>query len=504
MPPYSRKVLNSQLKAFRSTVKRKLTPEERAAVMYNRNTLGGYRVTKRKAPMRRSNTRKAPSMRKTTAPLGTGAVARPGARGPAGVGYKMQQISQTVTRVAGRAYLGAVNTSGKTLAASPNTIGLMFDINPVLLNDRVAVVASTFDKYVYQSVRFTYVPQCPTTTAGSVALVFERDPEQDAANPQSTAFLSEVMSYENPVLTPAWQECSTSFRRDPKELKTWFIGGSGGNLSPRETSQGHMIAYLSNATNSNTGYGFVVMDYVLDLVSPNIMPNLSGSLSRNLFVSQYLDQNGGARTTFTGLSGDSTIGSAYNPGTTAATIQNVPWVATLDVTNAVYLNPLFTPDSTFTSLFKTLNAGSVGEIVVNGTDNSTTVALVPSGATLYGIGGGTIALKTGSRIYWAAHNITVLTGHSGPYTTTKVGALTFHQTLAGAISASSQIATQSLTTLGVTIATVVSNIRQFNYEGGDFLGATSDAYGNVTGTFNIGGWCRMITAGNATNAQDAA
>ena len=521
MPPYSRRVLNSQLAAFRKTAGRKLSPEERAAVMMNRNTLGGYRATKRKAPMRapvrRSNTRKAPSMRKTTAPLGTGAVARPGARGPAGVGYKMQQISQTVTRVAGRAYLGAVNTSGKTLSASPNTIGLMFDVNPVLLNDRVAVVASTFDKYVYQSLRFTYVPQCPTTTSGSVALVFERDPEQDAANPQSTQFLSEVMSYENPVLTPAWQECSTSFRRDPKELKTWFIGGGGGNLSPRETSQGHMITYLSNATSSNAGYGFVVMDYVLDLVSPNIMPNLSGSLGRNLFVSQYLDDNGGARAQFTPLVGVTVSGGGpYNPSGASADVYGVPWVlgfnnAGATITNST-LNPMFVPDTTFTALFKSLKGGAVGEIVINGIDNSLlTPALVPSGlptfdATFGYSNPGGVSLRQGSRIYWATHIVEVLSISGGQTITTPTLCLTFHQNLNTAISAAAQISTQLLTNTS-TQSVVQTGLRQSAFTAGDFIGVQSDGYGNpsTTGTtFNVGGWCRMITAGSATNAQDNA
>jgi len=515
MPPYSRKVLNNQLAQYRKmTGRTRLKNWERAAMMTNRSTLANYRaaMASRKPKVRRSNTRKAPSMRKTTAPLGTGAVARPGARGPAGVGYKMQQISQTVTRVAGRAYLGAVNTSGKTLSASPNTIGLMFDVNPVLLNDRVAVVASTFDKYVYQSLRFTYVPQCPTTTSGSVALVFERDPEQDAANPQSTQFLSEVMSYENPVLTPAWQECSTSFRRDPKELKTWFIGGAGGNLSPRDTSQGHMITYLSNATSSNAGYGFVVMDYVLDLVSPNIMPNLSGSLGRNLFVSQYLDDNGGAKAQFTPLVGVAVSGGGpYNPAAASADVYGVPWVlgfsnsgATTSYSN---INPMFVPDPTFTALFKSLKGGAVGEIVINGIDNSlTTPALVPSGLPVVDATVTTLSLRQGSRIYWATHIVELLSISGGATVATPTLCITFHQNLNTAIAAAAQISTQLLTNSS-TQSVVQTGLRQTAFVAGDFIGVLSDGYGNPSNTgttFNAGGWCRMIAAGAATNAQDNA
>lgn len=189
--------------------------------------------------------------------------------------YTMRQISDTCVRITGRSYLGAVNNT----STGGNAIGLLFDVNPSLLGDRVAVVASTYDKYCYQSMKFSYVPQCPTSQPGSVMLVFERDPEAPAADSQATAsYMQEVMSYEHAVLTPAWVATSVTYKRDPHEVKTWFMGGDQANLSARETSQGTFIAYTSNATvqsspGANGKLGFVVMDYVLDLVSPNILPN---------------------------------------------------------------------------------------------------------------------------------------------------------------------------------------------------------------------------------------
>ena len=187
--------------------------------------------------------------------------------------YSMQQVSDTCVRITGRSYLGAVNNN----TSAANGIGLLFDINPTLLGDRVAVLSSTYDKYCYQTMKFTYVPQCPTSQPGSVMLVFERDPEAGCADPSSSSYMQEVMSYEHAVLTPAWVAANVTYKRDPHEVKTWFMSGDTGVASPRETSQGSFIAYTSNAQvlsgGANGNLGFVVMDYVLDLISPNILPN---------------------------------------------------------------------------------------------------------------------------------------------------------------------------------------------------------------------------------------
>lgn len=248
-----------------------------------------FRRPPRRQPKRRPTTStkrrkgglRASSTKVSRAPVATGYSRKGGLKSQ----YTMTQISDTTVRITGRSYLGAVNN---TAVPGGNAIGLLYDVNPSLLGDRVAVMASTYDKYCYQSMKFTYVPQCPTTQPGSVMLVFERDPEAQCANTTSTSFMQEVMSYEHAVLTPSWVTTSVTYKRDPHELKTWFMGGDTANLSTRETSQGSFIAYTSNATVQSTPgaggkLGFVVMDFTLDLVSPNILPNKQ----RNLGSQQY-------------------------------------------------------------------------------------------------------------------------------------------------------------------------------------------------------------------------
>ena len=265
-------------------------PSGRAGPRSTRTTR--YSAKRRRGGLKRSATRT------TKAPVSTGYSRQGGLK----TQYTMRQVSDTCVRITGRSYLGTVNNAS---VSSGNAIGLLYDVNPSLLGDRVAVMASTYDKYCYQTMKFTYVPQCPTSQPGSVMLVFERDAEAPCANTTSNSYMQEVMSYEHAVLTPAWVSTSVTYKRDPHEVKTWFMGGDQATLSARETSQGTFIAYTSNAppqgqtetvTNvpapTSTSYaypatqtitgslggaagklGFVVMDFVLDLVSPNILPN---------------------------------------------------------------------------------------------------------------------------------------------------------------------------------------------------------------------------------------
>ena len=253
--------------------------------MYGRRPSGraGPRSTRttRYSAKRRKGGLKRAATRTTRAPVATGYSRKGGLK----TQYSMQQISDTCVRIVGRSYIGAVNNSNTT----GNAIGLAFDINPSLLGDRVAVLSSTYDKYCYQSMKFTYVPQCPTSQPGSVMLVFERDAEAPAADTQGNSFMQEVMSYEHAVLTPAWVSTQVTYKRDPHEVKTWFMGGDQANLSARDTSQGTFLAYTSNASvQTSPGaagkLGFVVMDFVLDLVSPNILPNKVNSLGIQQYV----------------------------------------------------------------------------------------------------------------------------------------------------------------------------------------------------------------------------
>jgi len=281
-----------------------------------------------RAPVRRTakhyskRKRVGGSTKRSYAPVSIGTSNRGGPM----ANHKMVQVSDTCTRVYGRSYLGNVTNNKPagdvtvTITGPPaytgpvggnaNEFGLVFDINPTLLGDRVAVMAGTYDKYCYQSMKFTYTPQCSTTQHGSVVLAFERDPQGILANPASPSYMQEIMSYEHAVLTPAWQSTSVTYKRDPHEVKTWFMSGDQAAITTRETSQGVLLAYCSNVETDAVNLGFITIDYVLDFIAPNIMPSKANPVQPEQF--QKSDYN--CFSIF--INGSETTSCWYSVGTT--------------------------------------------------------------------------------------------------------------------------------------------------------------------------------------------
>jgi len=401
------------------------------------------------------------------APVQAGTSVSHGKRGPAGVGYKMQQISDTVTRIVGRAYVGNVNSAGKVAigVGQQNCLALAFDVNPVLLNDRVAVIATTFEKYVYQGMKFTYVPQCPTSIGGSVGLVFDRDPLQISADTQNTQFLGQVMSYEHAVLTPAYVPCATSYTRDPKELKTWFIGGVDATLTTRETSQGNLLVYISNAYAAqsasgaanvfNGGYGYIVMDYVLDLVAPTLMPARELASNLNRAPGQWLDLNG------------SQAGSVTATTFTNNNVQ-FPTVAGYDA--------FYTPDAKWIAAVNgstnTYAPGMVGEIQLGGVDSAATPTVIALPVGLQALNtSSAYVFKAGQKLYFAVHYGTAA---GTPQPSGGAVAVTFHLSLGSARAAASEGEASNTTSIASWPDLLVG-----------------------PATVTVGGWTRAIAPGSS-------
>lgn len=412
--------------------------------------------------------RSAGTMRKHAAPVSMGTSMKRGKSGPAGMGYSMKQVSDTCTRITGRAYVGEVNTSRKITLAEvsgsvpkANALGLIFDINPSLLNDRVAVISSTFQKYVYQSVKFTYVPQCSTAVSGSVGLVFDRDPLMISANTQGSQFLSEVMSYEHATLTPAYVGASASYQRDPKELKTWFLGAPDATTTTRETSQGNLMCYLSNCE-KDKGYGFIVMDYVLDLIAPTLLPAKQGIIDIKKAPSQWVDCSAAAACT------GETAGGA---------------LATTVIDGVTYDQNFSAPawETNFTGDV----AGCVGEIQLGGFSSGAGTPLDPVypgtmtisnavGNKLVDASGVSVKFAFGQKLYFCIHGVVGSNGQSG------FKVWSWHTTLSSARSSATNYAEGAA---AVGLGRMLPD-QLFIRSGGN--------------TVYIGGWARLINEGSGS------
>lgn len=211
------------------------------------------------------------SRKRMAAPVAVGSTFKQGA----GNKFRMVQNADGSTRVYGRSFIAPVGTTTAGMFES-NDIGLIFDVNPNLLGDRVATIASTFEKYVYQAVKFTWVPQCGTSTPGSVVMVMDRDNLTDAANPQSASYLQEAMGYEHAVISPPWTEFAVSYLREKSEKKIFQGHLDQDSIGGKDATQGNFLVYTMGCP-ASASLGFIVMDFVLDLITPSMIPERTGA-----------------------------------------------------------------------------------------------------------------------------------------------------------------------------------------------------------------------------------
>lgn len=173
----------------------------------------------------------------------------------------------------GTTILGSVMVGSNSSGYLPN-VALYGSSNPVTFEDRMQVIATTYDKYVYNWVKLRYIPQCPTSTAGLVILAIDRD-YTDA--PQ-TSSLATAQSYEAACMGSAFSAHSCMMKRDTHEKRTYFVS-FGNDVNIRDSEQFKFYCFTSGAPNG-LSLGQLVLDYEIQLISPIYSPpELSSSLT---------------------------------------------------------------------------------------------------------------------------------------------------------------------------------------------------------------------------------
>jgi len=179
-------------------------------------------------------------------------------------------------------------------SGSSGNLVIPFSVHPLSFNDRLSTQATTYDKYVYHSIRAVYTPLVPTTQAGAVAMYFDRDvidPPAPANNVRS------IMSMERAAIGSCWGKVETSMVRDVHERRTYFINATTTDL--RETEQFKLYLYLLGIGNVAGSYGYVTVHYDLELISPVLAPAESAAGTSLAYVQSSGNANFSASSTQT-------------------------------------------------------------------------------------------------------------------------------------------------------------------------------------------------------------
>lgn len=177
----------------------------------------------------------------------------------------VQKSTSTMSRMTGVSYLGPV--IAPSVVGSLPQVATFCSSNPVTFQDRLQIHASTYDKYVYNSVKLRYVPAIGTSIAGKVAIAIDRD----YTDPPQTATWGETISYESVASGTVWSEHSCSMKRDPSEKRSYFTNLASG-VDSRETEQFKFYAYVQGVA-ASTFCGDLYLEYDINLVSPVYAPS---------------------------------------------------------------------------------------------------------------------------------------------------------------------------------------------------------------------------------------
>lgn len=151
---------------------------------------------------------------------------------------------------------------------------VQFEINPGLDEafPWLSAIATRFESYSFNSLAFNYVPAVGTTTSGALALV----PDYDAADDNSDAPKSKLLTYEDSVRGPLWAPLTCRCTRSNlSKMKQRYVrnGDLTSNLDIKMYDVLSLTLCTSFDENAPPGnYGELWVDYSITFYTPQLEP----------------------------------------------------------------------------------------------------------------------------------------------------------------------------------------------------------------------------------------
>jgi hypothetical protein len=133
----------------------------------------------------------------------------------------------------------------------------------------LSALANNFESYRFRSLRFRYIPNCPSTTVGSSYLCVDYDPAD--APPTSE---QQVASWESTTSEPAWK--GMTFKSTPSNLakrKSYYVrnGSLAANLDVSLYDVGNLFV-CSEDNVAAAKLGKIWAEYDIELLTPQLGP----------------------------------------------------------------------------------------------------------------------------------------------------------------------------------------------------------------------------------------
>jgi hypothetical protein len=162
------------------------------------------------------------------------------------------------------------SSTGKATVSS----GSIFFATPYFFNDRLASLASLYQRYAFRSMKFKYITRVGTTQVGAMALAYASDSGIVNASTSSATNYSNIQDIEPCKIFP--------FRKEMEELtmsysgdKTWYVlydsNSSATTEQLRQNVQGALLGYSDVSSIGVVNMGELYVEYVVDLYVPTLV-----------------------------------------------------------------------------------------------------------------------------------------------------------------------------------------------------------------------------------------
>jgi hypothetical protein len=120
--------------------------------------------------------------------------------------------------------------------------------------------SSIYDKYVFKSLKFTFVPTLPTTTSGAICIYFDADEASTAATTFAQGAVNEAA-----LVCPVFEQCSVSIPPQMLNLLPWYGVNASPNVQGFVDGAHTEVTLLNSAAAGTITIGYVMVEYIVHM-----------------------------------------------------------------------------------------------------------------------------------------------------------------------------------------------------------------------------------------------
>jgi hypothetical protein len=171
------------------------------------------------------------------------------------------------TRVVGSDLLSnTISSAGTSYAGAFGSGTALVYLGPTEMSPRLAALEELYEFFCFRKLTFMYMPNCSSTTTGSLGCGLISDPLQAVAIFTTGGSQQQLLESDPSFITPLWQGASWTYTNTGSKLFSTYA--STGVEPAQNYIQGVLVALFNSSSQSSGQYGQVWIEYVIDFYKP--------------------------------------------------------------------------------------------------------------------------------------------------------------------------------------------------------------------------------------------